>query len=113
MSLIKIGHSEVLITLGFFISLYRIWQNFREGKLLRLCVKYTIHWKTLALHHAVAIMYYTQQMIQGENFCNRLKNCENPKSFPPQKFCHMVSFKSGCVVTVVKHLKRDWFIVLR
>ena len=60
---------------------YRIRQNFRVGKLSRLCAKYTIHWKTFEVHQAVAIMYCTQQVIQGENFCNRLKIRENHESF--------------------------------
>ena len=38
------------------------------AKLSRLCTKHTIHWKTFAVHQAHAIMYCTQQMIQGENF---------------------------------------------
>ena len=58
-------------------------QNFRAGKLSRLCAKYTIHWKIFAVHQVVAIMYCTQQMIQGENFRNRLKIRE---SFPTRKF---------------------------
>jgi len=56
------------------------------GKLLRLCAKYTIHWKTFAVHQAVAIMYCTRQVIQRENFWDRLKN---RKSFPPRKFCRI------------------------
>ena len=64
---------------------YRIRQNFRGGKLLRLCTKHTIHWKTFMVHQAHAIMYCTQQMIQGENFRDWL---ENRESFPPRKFCH-------------------------
>ena len=62
---------------------YRIWQNFRGGKLSRLCTKHTIHWETFVAHQAHAIMYCTQQMIQGGNFCDWLKNRENCKSFPP------------------------------
>ena len=30
--------------------------------------KYFIHWKIFTLHQAVAIMYCTQELIQGENF---------------------------------------------
>ena len=58
------------------------------AKLLRgqLCTKYTIHWKTFAVHQAVAIMYCTQQVIQGENFRNRLKNHESAKVFPLESF---------------------------
>ena len=62
---------------------YCIWQNFRGGKLSRLRIKHTIHWKTFVVHQAHAIMYCTQQMIQGGNFCYWLKNSENCKSFPP------------------------------
>ena len=62
---------------------YRIRQNFQGGKLLRLCTKHTIHWKTFAVHQAHAIMYCTQQMIQGENFRDWLKNRE---SFPLESF---------------------------
>ena len=61
--------------------------NFQGGK--RLCTKHTIHWKTFAVHQAHAIMYCTQQMIQGENFRDWLKNRENRKSFPPRKFCRI------------------------
>ena len=66
--------------------IYRIRQNFRGGKLSQLCTKHTIHWKTFAVHQAHAIMYCTQQMIQGENFHNWLKNRKNRESFPPRKF---------------------------
>ena len=59
--------------------MYCMRQNFRVGKLLWLCAKYTIHWKTIAVHQAAAIMYRTQQVIQGENFRDRLKNRD---SFP-------------------------------
>ena len=34
-------------------------------------------------------MYCTQQMIQGENFHDWLKNRENCESFPPRKFCRI------------------------
>ena len=44
---------------------HRIRQNFRVGKLSQLCTQYTIHWKTFAVHQAVAIMHCTQQVIQG------------------------------------------------
>ena len=66
--------------------IYRIQQNFRGGKLSRLCTNHTIHWKTFAVHQAHAIMYCTQQMIQGEKFRDWLKNRE---SFPPRKFCRI------------------------
>ena len=39
---------------------YRIQQNFRVGKLLQLCTKHTIHWKTFTVHQSVAIMYCSQ-----------------------------------------------------
>ena len=53
------------------------------AKLSRLCTNYTIHWKTFAVHQAVAIMYCTQQVIRGENFRDRLKNA---KIFPLESF---------------------------
>ena len=31
-------------------------------------------------------MYCTQQMIRGENFCDRLKYCKNRESFPLESF---------------------------
>ena len=45
-----------------------------RGKLSRLFTKHTIHWKTFAMHQVHAIMYCTRQVIQGENFCDWLKN---------------------------------------
>ena len=63
------------------------------GELLRLCTKYTIYWKTFTVHQAVAIMYCTQQVIQGENFHDRLKN---HKSFPTRKFCCIQYFEALC-----------------
>ena len=53
------------------------WENFRG------CVQNTLFtaWKTFEVHQAVAIMYCTQQVIQGENFRNRLKIRENHESF--------------------------------
>ena len=68
------------------LTAYRIRQNFRGEKLSRLCTKHTIHWKTFAVHQAHAIMYCTQQMIQGENFRDWLKNRENHESFPFESF---------------------------
>ena len=41
------------------------------------------------MHQAVAIMYCTQQVIQGENFCDWLKIRENRESFPTRKFCRI------------------------
>ena len=55
------------------------------AKLSRLCTRYTIHWKTFAVHHAVAIMYCTQQMIRGENFRDRLKNRKKTRKFSHSK----------------------------
>ena len=60
---------------------YYTRQNFRVEKLLWLCAKYTIHWKTFVVHQAVTFMYCTQQVIQGENFHDRLKSRENRKNF--------------------------------
>ena len=48
-----------------------------RGKTFTVVHKNTIHWKTFAVHQAHAIMYCTQQMIQGENFRNWLKNRES------------------------------------
>ena len=58
-------------------------KTFEGGKLLRLCAKYTIYWKTFAVHQAMAIIYCTQQVIQGENFRDRLKAA---KVFPLDSF---------------------------
>ena len=69
--------------------MYRIQQNFRGGKLSRLCTKHTIHWKIFAVHQVHAIMYCTRQMIQGENFRDWLKNRKNHKKIPPRKFCRI------------------------
>ena len=74
-------HSSQVLNLKSYT--YRIRQNFRGGKLSRLCTKHTIHWKTFVVHQAHAIMYCTQQMIQGENFRDWLKNRE---SFPLESF---------------------------
>ena len=65
---------------------YRIRQNFQGGKLSRLCAKHTIHWKPFAVHQAHAIMYCTQQMIQGENFRDWLKTAKTAKVFPLESF---------------------------
>ena len=77
----RVHHAGMMATQN-----YHIRQNFQVGKLSRLCTKYTIHWKTFAMHQAVAIMYCTQQVIQGENFRDWLKI---RKSFPTRKFCHI------------------------
>ena len=79
----------VVVTVILLCCVYRIRQNFRGGKLSRLCTKHTIHWKTFAVHQAHAIIYCTQQMIQGENFRDWL---ENHESFPPRKFCRIRYF---------------------
>ena len=60
-----------------------------RGKTFAVVHKHTIHWKTFAVHQAHAIMYCTQQIIQGENFRDWLKNRENRESFPPRKFCRI------------------------
>ena len=66
---------------------YRIQENFRVGMLSRLVHKMTIRRKTFAVHQAVANIYCTQQVvIQGENFCDRLKNRKKRGSFPTRKF---------------------------
>ena len=63
------------------------------AKLSWLYTKYTIHWKTFAVHQAMAIMYCTQQVIQGENFRDHLKNHENRKTFPTRNvLLYTVSF---------------------
>ena len=85
-------HSIVRLILKTWAWLYRIRQNFRGGKLSWLCTKHTIHWKNFTVHQAHAIMYCTQQMIQGENFRDWLKNRENRESFPPRKFCRIQYF---------------------
>ena len=48
--------------------------------------KHTIHWKTFTVHQAHAIMYCTQQIIQGENFHDWLKTAKTAKVFPLQSF---------------------------
>ena len=73
---------QILIIAVTLHTFYRIWQNFWVGKLSRLCTKYTIHWKTFTVHQAVAIMYCTQQVIQGEKFHDWLKIHKNRESFP-------------------------------
>ena len=63
-----------------------VWWIPYTAKLSQLFTKHTIHWKTLVVHQAHAIMYCTRQVIQGENFRDWLKNRE---SFPPRKFCRI------------------------
>ena len=58
----------------------RIRQNFRVGKLSRLCAKYTIHWKTFGRGHHVL---YTASDSRGK-FSQLAEN-----SRKPQKFCHV------------------------
>ena len=50
-----------------------------RGKFSRLCTKHIIHWKTLAMHQAGAIMYCTQQL-------RLAKICENRKVFSLETF---------------------------
>ena len=57
------------------------------GKLSWLVHKITIRGKTFTVHQAVAIMYCTQQVIQGKNFSDRLKNREKRESFPVHGKC--------------------------
>ena len=61
---------------------YCIRQNFRVGKLSRLCTKYTIHWKTFAVHQAAAIIYCTEQVILGIG----RKTVKTAKAFPLKSF---------------------------
>ena len=62
------------------LAIYRIRENFRVGKLSRLVHKMTIRGKTFAVHQAVANMFCTQLVIQGENFRDRLKNRKKRKT---------------------------------
>ena len=85
------------------------------AKLSRLYTKHTIHWKTFAVHQAHAIMYCTQQMIQGENFHDSLKTAKTAKvfpleSFPPRKFCRIRYYVKLHSCTTQKHqvLDRRW-----
>ena len=59
----------------------KLWR----GKLLRLCAKYTIHWKTFAVHQAVAIMYCTQQVIQGGKLLQSTEKPQKSQKFSPSK----------------------------
>jgi len=88
---------------------YRIRQNFRVGKLSRSCIKYTIHWKTFAVHQAVAIMYCTQPMIQGENFRDWLKNRENCESFPTRKLHHVY----GNIIIGLRNIQYNSLVMLQ
>ena len=54
-----------------------------RGKTFAVVHKHTIHRKTFAVHQAQAIMYCTQQMIQGENLRDWLKTA---KVFPLESF---------------------------
>ena len=83
------------------------WENFHgwaqntlfTGKLLRLCTKCTIHWKTFAVHQAVAIMYCMQQVIQGENFRDQLKSHKKPRKFSHSKvLLYTVLWDVPCIV---------------
>ena len=68
-----------------FLCVYRIRQNFRGGKLSRLCT-IAIHWKTFVVHQAVAIMYLHTASDSRGNFRDQLKN---HKRFPTRKFCRL------------------------
>ena len=57
--------------------------NVSRGKTFVVVHKTPYSLETFVEHQAEAIMYCTQQMIQGENF-RKAKNHENHKSFPPQ-----------------------------
>ena len=56
-------------------------------------VVHKIHYslENFAVHQAVAVMYCTQQVIQGENFHDWLKNRENRKSFYSKVLLHTVT----------------------
>ena len=86
--------------------IYTVYNKTFEGENFHGCAQNTIHWKTFAVHQAHAIMYCTQQMIQGENFRDWLKNHENRKSFPPQKFCRIrYALALGCCTPLgIMHL---------
>ena len=71
-------HTVVLRVSYIVVKLLSILLPY-TAKLSQSCTKYM---KTFAMHQAVAIMYCTQQVIQGETFRNWLKICENRKSFP-------------------------------
>ena len=68
-----------------------------SGKTFAVVRKIHYLLKYFAVHQAVAIMYCTQQVIQGENL-RKLKNREDHGSFPTQKFCRIryvsLSFQS-------------------
>ena len=65
-------------------STYHTRQMIQRGKLSRLCTNtLLILMKTFAVQTIRAITYCAQQMTQGKNFCDELKNDENCKSFPP------------------------------
>ena len=57
--------------------------NVSRGKTFVVVHKTHYSLETFVVHQAEAIMYCTQQMIQGENFC-KAKSHENHKIFPPQ-----------------------------
>ena len=57
----------------------------QEGKLLQLCTKHTIHWKTVAVHQAEAIVYYTQQVIQGGKVLRLAEKPQKAQKFSPSK----------------------------
>ena len=78
-----------------------------SGKLSQLCTKYIIHWKTFMVHQAVAIMCRTQQVIQGENFRDWLKNRENRKFSHLKVLPYTVFMKHVCLYG---HVLRDGMI---
>ena len=57
-----------------------------RGKTFAVVHKTHYSLEIFAVHQVHAIMYCTQQMIQGENFHNWLKNRKNRESFPLESF---------------------------
>ena len=68
---------------AFLTNCDRIRQNFQGGKLLRLCTKHTIHWKTFAVHqvHAINYVLYTANDSRGK----LLRLARKPRKFSPSK----------------------------
>ena len=65
---------------------YRIRQNFRGGKLSRLCTTHYSLENFCGASGPCHYVLYTASDSRGK--LSRLaKNCENRKSFPPRKFC--------------------------
>ena len=66
-------------------------------------VVHKTHSKVFAkFSHSKVFAFRTRQVIQGENFRDWLKNCENHESFPHQKFS---------VYGTLLHLYLAWLIV--